>query len=43
MQVRGPFSTSQLSGTEMWKEATGAIIRVVDEDDVWKLEHIRVY
>ncbi len=51
VQVVGPYSRSEshwthashLSATrERGKEATEAIIRIVDEDGAWKLEHIRV-
>ena len=50
VQVRGPYNMaearhrSHLTQTnKRWKQATEAIIRIVEEDDVWKLEHIRVY
>ncbi len=39
MQVRGPYNPEDGSK----QPATEAIIRVVDEKDFWKLEHIRVY
>ncbi len=39
MQVRGPYNPE--AGSK--QHATEAIIRVVDEKDFWKLEHIRVY
>lgn len=40
MQVRGPYSHFD---AHLKQQATEAIIRVVDEKNVWKLEHIRVY
>ena len=46
MQVRGPYRASD-AGFERTKSsgkpATEAIIRVVDDGDLWKLEHIRVH
>ena len=52
LQVRGPYTPSEAhlkqdadltGGSKKWREAREAIIRVVDEEEVWKLEHIRVY
>ncbi len=39
MQVRGPYNPE----TGSKQQASEAIIRVVNEIDFWKLEHIRVY
>lgn len=52
VQVRGPYRTSETrwkhrthlsEGIRYWKDATEAMIRIVEENKTWKLEHIRVY
>jgi hypothetical protein len=40
MQVRGPYRHFEAGSKQ---QATEAIIRVVDDGEFWKLEHIRVH
>ncbi len=52
VQVLAPYHASETrwmhrthlsEGLERWKTAVEAIVRMVEEDKIWKLEHIRVY
>lgn len=50
LQVRGPYATEDTPlkteltrSAQRFKRPTEALVRVVKEDDVWKLEHARVY